>query len=240
MLRLENVSVFYGAFQVLWDVSLDIPEGTTACVLGPNGAGKSTVLKAIAGLVPVRGRVLFHGKDISKFPAARRVSLGMSLVLERRRLFAGMTARENLLLGGYQLPRMRRDARLREVIALVPGVEALLAKRAGDLSGGQQQLIAIARGLMAEPSLLLLDEPFLGLSPKAVNEVEGIIASLGNAGMTIVFNEQNVRKSLAMSDTAVLLEGGRLIAAGPSGEIGAGDIVQRVYFGTHAGTGRPA
>jgi branched-chain amino acid transport system ATP-binding protein len=209
-------------------------------VLGPNGAGKSTVLKAIAGLVPVRGRVLFHGKDISKFPAARRVSLGMSLVLERRRLFAGMTARENLLLGGYQLPRMRRDARLREVIALVPGVEALLAKRAGDLSGGQQQLIAIARGLMAEPSLLLLDEPFLGLSPKAVNEVEGIIASLGNAGMTIVFNEQNVRKSLAMSDTAVLLEGGRLIAAGPSGEIGAGDIVQRVYFGTHAGTGRPA
>lgn len=240
MLRLENVSVFYGAFQVLWDVSLDIPQGTTACVLGPNGAGKSTVLKAIAGLVPVRGRVLYRGKDISKLPAARRVSLGMSLVLERRRLFASMTARENLLLGGYQLARRRRDERLREVIALVPGVEALLGQRAGDLSGGQQQLVAIARGLMAEPSLLLLDEPFLGLSPKAVNEVESIIASLGNTGMTIVFNEQNVRKSLAMSDTAVLLEGGRLIAAGPSGEIGAGDIVQRVYFGTPAGTGRPA
>ncbi len=240
MLRLENVSVFYGAFQVLWDVSLDVPEGTTACVLGPNGAGKSTVLKAMAGLVPVRGRVLYRGQDISRLPAARRVGLGMSLILERRRLFTGMTARENLLLGGYLLPRVRRDERLREVVSLVPGVDALLGKRAGDLSGGQQQLIAIARGLMAEPSLLLLDEPFLGLSPKAVNEVEAIIMSLGRAGMTIVFNEQNVRKSLAMSDRAVLLEGGRLIAAGPSAEIGAGDIVQRVYFGTHVAQGGAA
>jgi branched-chain amino acid transport system ATP-binding protein len=231
MLQLEGVSVFYGSFQVMWDVSLAIPQGVTACVLGPNGAGKSTVLKAIAGLVPIRGRIVYRGQEISTWSPSRRVGAGIGLVLERRRLFAGMTVLENLLIGGYRLAGGRRRARLAEVTALLPGLEPLIGRRAGDLSGGQQQLVAIGRGLMAEPTLLMLDEPFLGLSPKAVDDVEAIIADLGRRGLTIVFNEQNVRKSLAMSQFAFLLEGGRLIAQGPSREIAAGDIVQQVYFG---------
>lgn len=232
MLRLERVCVFYGAHQVLWDLDLEVAAGSTVCILGPNGAGKSTVLKAIAGLVPVRGRILLEGRDIAALPAARRVALGISLVLERRRLFTDMSVAENLALGAYRAPAAQRAARRDQVLAMLPAVRDLLRRRAGDLSGGQQQMVAMARGLMAEPRLLMLDEPFLGLSPVAVDEVRGIIAELAAAGLTILFNEQNVRLSLAMSRQAVLLEAGRLVVAGPAEEIGAGEIVQRVYFGT--------
>jgi len=232
MLQLERVSVFYGTQQVLWDIDLTIAAGTTVCVLGPNGAGKSTVLKAIAGLVKPRGRILFEGADITRLPASRRVALGISLVLERRRLFNDLTVRENLELGAFRASSAERADRLEDVLGMLPALRDLLRRQSGDLSGGQQQLVAMGRGLMAKPRLLMLDEPFLGLSPAAVSEVRSIIENLAGSGLTIVFNEQNVRLSLAMSQAALLLEAGRLVAAAPSEEIAAGSIVQDVYFGT--------
>ena len=235
MLRLERVSAFYGSFQVLWDIDLELRQGDCVCVLGPNGAGKSTLLKAIAGLVGVRGRILLEGRDIAALPAPRRVALGISLVMERRRLFAEMDVRENLHIGGCRLARKELGSRLDEVIALLPGLEQLLVRRAGDLSGGQQQLGAIGRGLMARPRLLMLDEPFLGLSPSAVLDVSGIIERLRASGLTILFNEQNVQRSLALSNQACVLASGRLVATGASESIGAGQLIERVYFGTDSG-----
>ncbi len=232
MLRLEQVSVFYGSFQVLWDVGLSIDKGSVVCVLGPNGAGKSTLLKAIAGLVPCRGRIFLRDEDISRLSTPQRIASGIGIVLERRRLFAALSVRENLDLGGYQLARSERLAAREKVLALLPVVKDLLDRRAGDLSGGQQQLVAIGRGLMAEPELLLLDEPYLGLSPRAVDEITDIILMLRDQGLTIIFNEQNVKLSLSMSHQACLLESGRLAAFGPAEEIGASAIVQDVYFGT--------
>lgn len=232
--------MFYGSFQVLWNISLNIEKGSVACVLGPNGAGKSTLLKVIAGLVPCRGRVLLKDEDITRLPTPRRIAAGIGIVLERRRLFAGLSVRENLDLGGYQLDRRTRLAARERVLELLPAVKELIDRRAGDLSGGQQQLVAIGRGLMAEPELLLLDEPHLGLSPRAVDEVTEIILMLRDQGLTIVFNEQNVKLSLEISHQACLLESGRLAAAGPVEEIGASEVIQQVYFGSAAsGEARP-
>jgi branched-chain amino acid transport system ATP-binding protein len=231
MLILRNVDVFYGSFQVLWDVSLELPEGQITCILGPNGAGKSTVLKAIAGLVPARGVMTFRGKDISRRPTPERVRAGVSLVLERRRLFADLTVAENLMLGGFQLENSRRTAQLQRVLELIPRLTEFMKRRGGDLSGGQQQLVAIGRGLMADPKLLMLDEPFLGLSPTAVEEILALVGRLNAEGLSILFNEQDVQHSLEMSHHACLLESGRVIANGASADIAASGIVERIYLG---------
>jgi branched-chain amino acid transport system ATP-binding protein len=231
MLILGKVDVFYGSFQVLWDVSLELPEGQVTCILGPNGAGKSTVLKAIAGLVPARGIITFRGENISRRPTPDRVRAGISLVLERRRLFADLTVAENLMLGGFQLEKSRRATQLERVLGLIPRLEEFMKRRGGDLSGGQQQLVAIGRGLMAEPRLLMLDEPFLGLSPAAVEEILILVGRLNADGLSILFNEQDVQRSLEISHHACLLESGRVIANGASRDIAASGIIERVYLG---------
>lgn len=231
MLILGKVDVFYGSFQVLWDVSLELPEGQVTCILGPNGAGKSTVLKAIAGLVPARGIITFRGENISRRPTPDRVRAGISLVLERRRLFADLTVAENLMLGGFQLEKSRRATQLERVLGLIPRLEEFMKRRGGDLSGGQQQLVAIGRGLMAEPRLLMLDEPFLGLSPAAVEEILILVGRLNADGLSILFNEQDVHRSLEISHHACLLESGRVIANGASRDIAASGIIERVYLG---------
>jgi branched-chain amino acid transport system ATP-binding protein len=231
MLTLKNLDVFYGSFQVLWDVSLELPAGQVTCILGPNGAGKSTVLKAIAGLVPSRGKITFGGEDVSRIPTPERVSAGISLVLERRRLFADLSVAENLMLGGFQLEKSRRNLQRERVLALIPKLGSYLRQRAGDLSGGQQQLVAIGRGLMADPRLLMLDEPFLGLSPAAVEEILVLVGRLNDDGLSILFNEQDVQRSLDMSHNACLLESGRVVANGTSRDIGESGVIERVYLG---------
>ena len=234
MLILRNTDVFYGSFQVLWDVSLELPAAKVSCILGPNGAGKSTVLKAIAGLIPARGTMTFDGRDLSGTSTPERVAAGISLVLERRRLFADLTVAENLMLGGFQLEKSRRASQLAQVLSLIPKLEGFMKRKGGDLSGGQQQLVAIGRGLMANPRLLLLDEPFLGLSPAAVEEILVLVKRLNDDGLSILFNEQDVQRSLAMSHHAYLLESGRVIAHGDAKEMAASGIVERTYLGNAA------
>ena len=232
-MTVQSLSVEYGPVQVLWDVSLDVPNGSIVCVIGPNGSGKSTVLKGICGLVPSRrGRIAFDGQDLSKVPCEELVAMGISVVLERRKLFVGMTVRENLEMGAYH--RSHR-AHMRERLAFVENLFPLLAERraqiAGKLSGGEQQMVAIARGLMASPRLLMLDEPFLGLTPKMVDIVAGLMRTINKSGVAILFNEQNVELALELSSSGYVLEGGRVAIAGSSADLLHSDHVRSIYLG---------
>jgi branched-chain amino acid transport system ATP-binding protein len=233
MLTVQSLSVEYGLVQVLWDVSLDVPNGSIVCVIGPNGSGKSTVLKGICGLVPSRrGRITFDGQDLSNVPCEELVAMGISVVLERRKLFVGMTVRENLEMGAYH--RSHRT-HMRERLAFVESLFPLLAERraqlAGKLSGGEQQMVAIARGLMSSPRLLMLDEPFLGLTPKMVNVVASLMRVINKSGVAILFNEQNVELALELSSSGYVLEGGRVAIAGSSANLLRSDHVRSIYLG---------
>ena len=236
MLEVDGLDVRYGATQVLWDVSLRVGAGEIVAMLGPNGCGKSTVLKAIMGLVPPsRGRVRLDGAELSGSPAWERVGRGMSLVLERRRLFPRMSVRENVMLGAFH-----RGARAaaRETYAWVEDLFPILAERAeqraGALSGGEQQQVAIARGLMARPRLMLMDEPFLGLSPVMVRSVLALMRRINREGIAIVFNEQNVKLSFGNADRGYLMEGGRVRLEGSGLEMLEHEVVRRVYLGVPA------
>ena len=235
MLSCEGVCVDYGATRVLWDVSLRVGPGETVAVMGPNGSGKSTVLKAVMGLKrPSQGRVILDGEDLTRAPATLRPRRGVSIVLERRRLFPAMSARENVMLGAFVRPAREARAAFEETMALLPELEPHLGATAGRLSGGQQQMVAIARGLMAGPRLLLMDEPFLGLAPAVVERVRGIMRAVRERGVAILFNEQNARLSFAMSDRGYLLEGGRVALEGSGEAMLAHPEVRRVYLGERA------
>jgi len=218
---------------VLWDVALEVKHGEVAAVLGPNGSGKSTVLKAIMGLVPIQsGKVIFEGDDVTHLPTHEMVSRGISLVLERRRLFTNMTVRENILLGAYHKSVASRAAsQLEWVESLFPILAERRDQIAGKMSGGEQQMIAIARSLMSHPRLLLMDEPYLGLSPKIVGEVVKIIRKVNSEGIAVLFNEQNVKLSFGVSHHGYLLEGGRMVLSGTGDEMIKSDVVRRVYLG---------
>ncbi len=233
MLQVENLDVFYGSYQVLWEVGLDVQQGEVAAVLGPNGSGKSTVLKAIMGLVPIRsGRVLFEGSDLTKVPTHEMVAHGISMVLERRRLFTNMTVRENILLGAYHKSVAKdTESRLDWVESLFPILAERRDQIAGKMSGGEQQMVAIARSLMSKPRLLLMDEPFLGLAPKIVDQIVQIIRKINGEGIAVLFNEQNVKLSFGVSDHGYLLEGGRMVLSGTGDEMMNSDVVRRVYLG---------
>lgn len=233
MLDVQNVDVVYGDYQVLWDVSVRANTGQVVAILGPNGSGKSTILKAIMGLTPIRsGKVLLNGEDITNRPAHEMVSRGLSMVLERRRLFTNMTVYENVMLGAYHasVQKYARD-RLEWVESLFPIIAERREQIAGKMSGGEQQMVAIARALMSKPKLLLMDEPYLGLTPRIVQQIIGIIKKVNEEGIAVIFNEQNVSLSYGISDYGYLLESGRVMLGGTGEEMMSSDIVRRVYLG---------
>jgi branched-chain amino acid transport system ATP-binding protein len=234
MLRVDGLSVAYGDFQVLWDVSLHVDEGEIVALLGPNGAGKSTVLNTVSGLVAARaGRIELHGRRLDRLPAHRRVAEGLAHVLERRRLFPHLTVRQNLLLGGYQPDaRRHRPETLARVESLFPVLRERAGQTAGTLSGGEQQMVAIARGLMSRPRLIMVDEPTLGLAPRVVGEILDVLRRLNREhGLTVLFIEQNVQLALSLAHRGYILESGHLFLEGSAADLLASEEVKRVFLG---------
>ena len=233
MLCVTDLEVKYGDFQALWGVSLEVREGEVVCLLGPNGAGKSTLISAVSGLVkPSKGRVEFCGERIDTLPTHQIVTRGLSHVMEQRRLFPYLTVEKNLLLGSYQArARAQRAESLKWVFELFPMLEERRNQMANSLSGGEQQMVALARGLMSRPKFLMVDEPFLGLAPIIVQKILEIIKKINAAGVTVLFIEQNVQLALGVSHRGYLLESGRMVAAGASRQLLESDVVRKVYLG---------
>ena len=234
MLRVEGLSVAYGDFQVLWDVSLEVRAGEIVALLGPNGAGKSTLLNSVSGLVtPRQGRIEFDGRQMERLPAHQRVALGLAHVLERRRLFPYLTVRQNLLLGAYHPgARGHRAESLAWVEALFPRLRERQGQLAHTLSGGEQQMVAIGRGLMARPRFLLVDEPTLGLAPRVVAEILDVLRRINRAeGITVLFIEQNVELALSVASRGYILESGRVLLEGAADTLRASPEVRRVFLG---------
>ena len=233
MLRLEAVDAFYGDLQALFGVALEVPAGGIFALVGANAAGKSTTLRVISGLVaPAHGRVLFDGADLARVPAARRVDLGIVQVPEGRRLFPFMTVTENLLLGAHTArARAEREATLAYIYRLFPVLQERAAQLAGSLSGGEQQMCAIGRALMARPRLLMLDEPTLGLAPVLVGRIFETVRTINADGVTVLLVEQNVRQALTLATRACVLESGRLVLEGAGRTLLGDDRLKRAYLG---------
>jgi branched-chain amino acid transport system ATP-binding protein len=236
LLEVEGLDVAYGDFQVLWDVSMHVREAEIVTLLGPNGAGKSTLMNTISGLLgPRRGRVTFAERRIDGWPAHRIVGQGIAHVLERRRLFPFLTVRDNVLLGAHHpAARRQREATLARVERLFPLLRERQGQLAHTLSGGEQQMVAIARGLMARPRLLMIDEPFLGLAPRVVQEIGTVIRRIHAEGVAVLFVEQNVELALTLAHRGYVLESGRRILDGPSAELLQSAEVKRVFLGDQA------
>lgn len=237
LLTVEGLDVAYGDFQVLWGAELRVHRAEIVCVLGPNGAGKSTLMNTISGLLrPHAGRITFLDRRIDGLPAHRTAGHGVAHVLERRRLFPFLTVLDNVLLGAHN-PRARplRAETLARVEALFPVVRARGAQLAHTLSGGEQQMVAIARGLMARPRLLMIDEPFLGLAPQIVQNIGHLVRRIRDEeGIGIVFIEQNVELALRLADRGYVLESGRTILEGPSATLLQSPEVKRIFLGDAA------
>ncbi len=233
LLHVEDLDVAYGAVQVVWDVSLRVDPAAVVCLIGPNGAGKTTTLNVIAGvLTPLQGRITFLGEDITRLPAHERVRRQLCLIPEERQLWPRMSVEENLLLGAYPSnlrPHVRE--RLERIYAMFPRLKERRRQPAGTLSGGEQQMCAIGRGLMAEPRLLMLDEPSLGLAPMLVEEVFRLVRQIAEQGVTILLAAQNANYALLVSDYGYVMESGRLALEGPSAALRFDDHVRRAYLG---------
>ncbi|MDI6895401.1 MAG: ABC transporter ATP-binding protein [Bacillota bacterium] len=233
LLSVLGLDVAYGASQVLWSVDLDVAEGEVVALIGSNGAGKTTLLSTVAGLLsPLSGRVTFAGQDITGRPAEEIAGLGISLVPQGRRLFAALTVRENLLMGSY----LRREpagvtADLERVYELFPRLKERENQLAGTLSGGEQQMCALARGLMAHPRLLLIDEMSLGLAPLLVEHLLSTIKDIRDAGITVLLVEQDVYGALENADRAYVLESGRIVLSGGARELLNDPRVRSAYLG---------
>lgn len=233
MLELHQLTVAYGEARAVWDVSLHVAPGELLCVVGPNGAGKTTLVNTVAGILkPLAGRIVMEGRDISRLAPHKYCEAGIALVPEGRRLFTGMTVAENLDVGSF-LPaaKGRRRETLDEVLALFPALKAKLPAPAGELSGGQQQMVAIGRALMARPRLLLLDEPSLGLSPLVVADMFNAIRTISASGITIVLVEQNVSMAMRICHRACVLEQGRVVAEGAPEELMGRPEIRQAYLG---------
>jgi branched-chain amino acid transport system ATP-binding protein len=232
VLRLEGLTCAYGPIVAVRDLNLRANDGTIVCLLGPNGAGKSTTLKAIAGLVGLRrGRIWFAGRDITHAAPPQRVELGIALCPEGRRVFPEFTVEENLRIGGYRLGGRDVAAGIARAVELFPRLGERLRQRAATLSGGEQQMLAIARSLMSRPKLLLLDEPSLGLAPIIVHQIFDRIAAVRREGTTVVLVEQNANMALRAADYAYVLARGRVALEGAPGAVSAGGAVERSYLG---------
>ena len=233
LLRVETVHAGYGRTRVLRGISLEIADGEVVCLIGPNGAGKTTAIRTIAGQIPVEaGRISWQGRDISSAASADIVGLGIATVPEGRRIFSELTVHENLLTGAYHRRRsFAGSGELDFAFEMFPRLKERMRQLGGTLSGGEQQMLAIARALMARPRLLLLDEPSMGLAPILIEQVFETIARLARGGMTILLVEQNAEMALQAASRAYVLERGEIVLSGPSAEVAGNPQVQQSYLG---------
>ncbi len=233
MLEVHDLQVAYGQARALWGVSLQLRERELLCVVGPNGAGKTTLINTLAGMLRARsGRIVLDGRDLGTLPPHRFCEAGIAIVPEGRRLFGSMSVLENLEIGSIvAAAKGRRAESLESVLALFPALKPKLGQAAAELSGGQQQMVAIGRALMARPRLLLLDEPSLGLSPLIVTEVFGAIRRVNDEGTAVLLVEQNVATALRVAHRAYVLEEGRTVAEGTPDELMRRDEIRRAYLG---------
>lgn len=233
LLEVEGLCVNYGHIEAIRDISFSVEEGTIATLIGANGAGKTTTMKTLSGLRKVReGKVIFDGKDITGAAPFERVKLGLSQSPEGRGIFPGMTVRENLDMGGF----VRKDKAglaedLDRVMGLFPRLQERIGQVAGTMSGGEQQMLAIGRALMARPRLVLLDEPSMGLAPKLIQQIFNIITEINAQGTTVLLVEQNAAQALKRADTAHVLETGEIVRSGTGAELAKDDSVKRAYLG---------
>ncbi len=233
MLMLENVDAGYGPTTILHDVSLNVQQGEIVTIVGANGAGKTTTLRTIVGqILPRAGKITFMGEDITKLPAHEVVDRGIILIPEGRQLFPDMTVRENLQMGTYRrAARATQDSRMEEVLDLFPRVRERLDQTASSLSGGEQQMVAIARGMMANPKILMFDEPSLGLAPIVVSQVFDVVRKVAATGTTVLIVEQNVFTTLKVANRGYVLENGHVVLADTSEALLKNDHVRRAYLG---------
>lgn len=233
MLKLEDVHTYYGRIEALKGISLEIKAGEVVCLIGANGAGKSTTLMTLSGIYKNnRGRIEFEGQNITNFPPQKRVEAGMSQVPEGRRIFPELTVLENLEIGAYlQKDKSKIKQHLTYVFELFPVLYERQSQRGGTLSGGEQQMLAIARGLMSRPKLLLLDEPSLGLAPMLVEKIFSIIEQINQSGTTIFIVEQNAHMALSISNRGYVMETGRITIEGEAKALLADDRVRKAYLG---------
>jgi branched-chain amino acid transport system ATP-binding protein len=233
VLELQNLNVGYGYLQVVWDVSLKINKGEVVAILGLNGAGKTTTLKTIAGvLTPKSGNIMFDGKNITGIPTSQLVKHGLIFIPEERNLFSAMSVKENLLMGAYTIKDKAEVKRtLDYVLTLFPRLAERSKQLAGTMSGGERQMLAIARGLMSNPKLVMLDEPSMGLSPKNVLVVFDAVKKLREEKVTVIIVEQNVHTTLSVADRAYVMEQGRIAMEGPSKQLANDDYVRKLYLG---------
>jgi len=232
MFEIRDLHVHYGGIHALKGVSLEVADGEIVTLIGANGAGKSTTLRTVSGLIkPTSGQVIVDGTDITKLPSAARVKMGITQVPEGRRVFPQMSVMENLELGGYQRAGSTRAADLAEVFERFPVLADRRRQLAGTLSGGEQQMLAIGRAIMARPKILLMDEPSMGLAPLLVQEIFDIIASIHAAGTTILLVEQNAKKALQIADRAYVMETGTIAISGSAAELAKTEDIKRVYLG---------
>ncbi|HSV44447.1 MAG TPA: ABC transporter ATP-binding protein [Ramlibacter sp.] len=228
-LEVDGLSAGYGPVAVLRGLSLEAKPGLTV-ILGPNGAGKTTLLRALNGLIPRRGNVWLDGRELPE-KTHEIVQAGVALVPEGRQLFAQMTVAENLELGGWLVPKAQRAHRLARAFEDFPKLSERAQQLAGTMSGGEQQMVAVARAMMCAPRLLMLDEPSLGLAPRMVDELLAIVRRIADAGTTVLMVEQNVKKALAVADRGYVLERGALVASGPAKLLARSTVVREAYLG---------
>ena len=233
LLDIKNIDVLYDDFQVIWDVSINVDKAEMVALLGPNGSGKSTILNTISNLVEhTNGTINFENNLISNIPTFKRTELGISHVLERRRVFPHLTVKQNLLLGAWH-PKAKNKltSSLEKIYKIFPKLETRSEQLAKTMSGGEQQMLAIARGMMGLPKLLMVDEPFLGLSPMVMKDLIQIFKNIVKEGISILFVEQNVRLALSMADRGYVLESGRLVIDGKSEDLIDNEKVTKVFLG---------
>jgi branched-chain amino acid transport system ATP-binding protein len=232
MLAIENLRSGYGRIEALHGVSLNVAQGEIVALVGANGAGKTTLMRTISGVQPIfGGSILFDGKPIERLAPHARVALGIAQVPEGRQVFAPLSVEDNLRLGAWTQPASGVEASLTSIYALFPMLDEMRNIPAGALSGGQQQMLAVGRALMAKPRLLLLDEPSMGLAPKLVDQILKAVADLRNTGLTVLLVEQNARAALAVADRGYVMETGRIATGGSSAELLADNRIQEAYLG---------
>lgn len=233
MLEVDNISASYGNVQILWNVSLSVKEGEIVTILGPNGAGKTTLVKTIVGLLhPNSGSIKFLDKRIDKLPTYKIVNMGIVLVPEGREIFPKMTVYENLLLGAYgKEAEKNKDQSLEMIFQIFPVLKERRKQLAQTLSGGEQQMLAIARGLMSKPRLLIMDEPSLGLAPILAQKIFNVMREINEKGVTVLLVEQNVHRALEIANRGYLLEAGKIVLSGDWNELLANEYVKKAYLG---------
>ena len=233
LLEITGLEAGYAEVQVLWGISLVVPRGQLTTIVGANGAGKTTTLKAALGTIaPWAGRVVFEGEDVTRFAAHTKAARGLVLVPEGRQLFSAMTVQENLDMGAFSKRAQHRSAdRLERVFTLFPRLAERRRQKAGTLSGGEQQMLAISRGLMSDPEILIIDELSLGLAPLVVQQLFATLKALKDGGLTILLVEQNVHLAFAVSDYAYVIADGRVFTEGPPAKLAAMPEIRRAYLG---------